>query len=274
MTAEQSKLSSQPAAPVSLRPSFSLLLLWAITLPLLVILFWNNAQLDTYLWRAVRWNMGSQDAYQWSTYKTPVDQITPDTPWYHLGHPPFNAHLYARTEKIWRILRDMGEPQMTVVLLFVVGIYHRKKWRAALTLLASTLFAGGIGTLIRFSTSRLRPDAQLPGNVLNEGSNIWQPFRALWIDAKLPFLHISGGDLAFPSGHATLAFATAAVLSYLSPKGRPLFLTLATGCALARVIMQAHFPSDILFGAALGYTLAALATPKLDRLLTPRFSNS
>jgi membrane-associated phospholipid phosphatase len=74
-------------------------------------------------------------------------------------------------------------------------------------------------------------------------------------------------DLSWPSGHATLAFATAAALTYLSPKGKGLFVGLAVACAITRVVMQAHFYSDIVFGAALGWTVGWGCMRVMDRLL-------
>src|SRR5690242_19133716 len=103
----------------------------------------SNAALDTYLWRATRWAMGSQDAYDWATYKDP--HPTDDTPWCKTGKPPMNAKLYKRTEKFWRLFRDLGEPQMTVILVFLVALYDRRRWKAAAMLLAGTLAAGGAG---------------------------------------------------------------------------------------------------------------------------------
>lgn len=215
----------------------------------------NNAALDTYLWRLTRWTMGTQDAYQWSQYR--VTSPTPETPWYKTGNPPLHGTLYKKTEKLWRLLRDLGEPWLTAVLFFVVWVYHRRGLRAAGVLVLFTSLAGGAGMLLRAATGRLRPDGKLLDDALqplldsaghyirNEGANHWYLFRGF-------DRHLAASDLAFPSGHATLAFATAAVLTCLSPRGKYLFFTLAALCALTRVVMQAHFYSDALLGAALG----------------------
>ena len=97
-------------------------------------------------------------------------------------------------------------------------------------------------------------------------------------NAGQSMFHFMGGfshhtDLSFPSGHATLAFATAATLCYLSPRGTVLFIVLAAGCVAARVVMQAHFYGDVILGSAVGWTLGWLITVPLDRWLqgaTPR----
>lgn len=74
---------------------------------------------------------------------------------------------------------------------------------------------------------------------------------------------------SFPSGHATSAFAAATALTLLLRRGRwPLFV-LATLIAASRVVVGAHFPTDVVCGAALGaITAIALADYRVwqDRL--------
>jgi len=69
-----------------------------------------------------------------------------------------------------------------------------------------------------------------------------------------------GGALAqsFPSAHTASAFGFAALMSWACPSGRPAFLLLAALCGLHRICTQAHFPSDVCFGAALGWFVGCL----------------
>ncbi|MFZ0324065.1 MAG: phosphatase PAP2 family protein [Actinomycetes bacterium] len=63
--------------------------------------------------------------------------------------------------------------------------------------------------------------------------------------------------LGFVSGHATVAFACAATLSpYVTRGWRTFGYGLATAVGLSRVVVGAHFPLDVVGGAALGLTLA------------------
>ena len=65
--------------------------------------------------------------------------------------------------------------------------------------------------------------------------------------------------LGFVSGHATVAFACAAVISpYLPRRWRTLAGGLAATVALSRVVVGAHLPLDVVGGAALGVLLASL----------------
>jgi len=76
-----------------------------------------------------------------------------------------------------------------------------------------------------------------------------------------PFLYLPLGwkveYASFPSGHATDAFAAATAIGALWPKARPLMWTYALLIAVSRVMVTAHFPSDVLAGAIAG-TLGAL----------------
>ena len=57
---------------------------------------------------------------------------------------------------------------------------------------------------------------------------------------------------SFPSGHATTAFAMAVALGFMLPRLRVPLAVLAVAIALSRIVVQAHFASDIVAGGALG----------------------
>jgi membrane-associated phospholipid phosphatase len=69
----------------------------------------------------------------------------------------------------------------------------------------------------------------------------------------------NGGS--FPSGHSASAFAVATVISgrYREHRWVPwVAYGVAAGLSLTRLPDQAHFPSDVFFGAALGYGIGHL----------------
>lgn len=71
---------------------------------------------------------------------------------------------------------------------------------------------------------------------------------------------------SFPSGHSTSIFALAMAVSLIAPRFRVPAFGLAILVALARVVLAAHFVSDIVAGAALGLiTTVALAGVFADR---------
>lgn len=61
---------------------------------------------------------------------------------------------------------------------------------------------------------------------------------------------------SFPSGHSTTAFALCFVVSFLFPRAFPWMLVLAVLIALSRIIVGAHYPTDVIGGAVVG-TLGA-----------------
>jgi membrane-associated phospholipid phosphatase len=72
----------------------------------------------------------------------------------------------------------------------------------------------------------------------------------------------------FPSGHATTAFSVAAALACAAPSRRRVWLLVAGGVGASRVLLNAHFVSDVLGGAAIGWW-ATEAGMALAGRLTP-----
>lgn len=66
----------------------------------------------------------------------------------------------------------------------------------------------------------------------------------------------STAGLALPSSHALVAFGGAAMLARLYPRARWVGYTLAIGCAVSRVMARAHFLSDVVLAAGLGWIVA------------------
>jgi membrane-associated phospholipid phosphatase len=61
---------------------------------------------------------------------------------------------------------------------------------------------------------------------------------------------------SFPSGHATTAFALAAVLSLWYPRWTAAWLALAAIVGWSRIVLGSHFPSDVAAGGILGVAVA------------------
>lgn len=57
---------------------------------------------------------------------------------------------------------------------------------------------------------------------------------------------------SLPSGHSTTAFSAAFAIGALFPRARPALWIYAVIIALSRVVIAAHFPSDVIAGAFVG----------------------
>ena len=150
----------------------------------------------------MRWAVGDREYYVWKDYQA-AHAADLDKPFYAVVSPPFHSGFYKSTSNLWLVLKNFGEPWMIAIIAVFVGVYDRRRWLMAGAFVAAVSLAGGLAALIRIIDGRYRPTHI-------DGATHWALFRGLH----------DGTDLAFPSGHATVAFATAAVLSYLSPRGR------------------------------------------------------
>lgn len=122
--------------------------------------------------------------------------------------------------------------------------------RRGLLLFGSAAIGGAVAEVLKLTFRRERPG-------LTDGVHV---FRS-WSDH--PF---STAELGLPSSEAAVAFAAAAALARLFPESWLLWYMLAGGCALTRVASGAHFVSDVVLAALVGY----LATLSLWRRRSPR----
>lgn len=150
------------------------------------------------------------------------------------------------------LLTRLGTLQIVLALTALsVGMAWRRQRRDAV--------AGGVGVLIALVLARWlkamiqrpRPAEVIPG--LFVGTGAWGP--------------------AFPSGHATGAYAVAALASVVWPRGRLLWWTLALGVAWSRIALGVHYPSDSVGGALLG-SAAVFMTIGVGRWWAARSSSS
>lgn len=117
--------------------------------------------------------------------------------------------------------------------------WARARGRGGLLIAGATM--GGIAAeLLKLLFRRLRPG--------EFGEYVFRPF-----DERT----FSTGGLGLPSSHALVAFGAAAVLARLFPRARLLWWGLAWGCGLTRVAAGAHFLSDVVVAACVGWLVGA-----------------
>src|SRR4051794_15297334 len=118
-----------------------------------------------------------------------------------------------------------------IVVIPLVIWRHREMWRAGLFVFLGTVLSGS-NQLFKWIAGRTRPFRPM------DGSDRLVPFELH------PFPPFDTKNLCFPSGHAALAFATAASLAILWPRFRWAFYALATIVAIERFGENAHWFSD------------------------------
>jgi membrane-associated phospholipid phosphatase len=129
-------------------------------------------------------------------------------------------------------------------------------------------------------------------NIVGAGLMLWRAFRGglkplYWwpaIAALFTFLCVEGLKQAtrlprpdgeptgFPSGHTTLSFSVAGLLTQIHPRLAPLWYGAAISIGWSRVEGHAHFPYQVVTGAVIGtaisWTIGRLL-PGVDRRIKP-----
>lgn len=143
-----------------------------------------------------------------------------------------------------RLLRVMGFAGTWVALALAVGltsdgsqparrIARRRGW----LVFWSPVLAGALAEVLKIVVRRERP-------ALNDGACGFRPWdERTW----------SGSGLAFPSSHAAVAFGGAFMLARMFPRAKWVGIALAVGCGVTRIAARAHFVSDVVFAAGLGW---------------------
>jgi membrane-associated phospholipid phosphatase len=122
----------------------------------------------------------------------------------------------------------------------------RRATRRGLLLFWSAALGGIIAELLKIALRRERPG-------LTDGAHVFRP----WSEHPL-----STAQLGLPSSEVAVAFAAAAALARLFPDAWLLWYAVAVGCALTRVASGAHFMSDVILGALVGYVSVLILWPR------------
>lgn len=157
----------------------------------------------------------------------------------------FVNHLFDKLMPFLTTIGNIG----AIWLLIAVGLFlfGGKKGRRVALLVFFTGIASDLVTEVFLKNMFMRP----------------RPFTTL---QNVRLLVPKPASFSFPSGHATISFASGLILARNYRPFRWLFLILALGIAYSRVYVGVHFPLDVLAGSIIGIALASLILRKQQRI--------
>jgi len=160
--------------------------------------------------------------------------------WRHLVQLDVYEHDFGR---MWRIF---GYLPFWLIVAIAMWVQTRNR-RAALLLALVPTAGGALAALLQVLLRRERPG-------LHDGDYVFRAF------SDRPF---HGAEFGLPSSHAMVAFSAAWLLCRIYPRAWPVWVAIATGCAVSRVVAQAHFLSDVTVAAVAAYFLVAVVWGRL-----------
>ena len=162
-----------------------------------------------------------------------------------LGLPTtLDLHFKGDVKRETRWLAQYGQSVCTPIAALLVyqldpGDWNQRVHRA-IVVIAAVSAASVLTMLLKRSLGRVRPGRENAGKFLGPS-----------------FKHANYRE-SFPSSHSACAVALSVTLAILYPPAASTFWGLAITCAVLRYILDAHWPSDVLGGVALGYTVASV----------------
>jgi membrane-associated phospholipid phosphatase len=144
----------------------------------------------------------------------------------------------------------------TLTALAAYGYIFKNEKTKNATFLATQAYltAAGIETALKYLTGRQRPSYYDPVTGMN--SPTWHGPLYSFKTGSNGYKPPNDAYTSFPSGHTTVAFAAATVfaMEYKDIKIVPILsYSAATLIGLSRLVQNAHWMSDVLVGAVLGY---------------------
>jgi undecaprenyl-diphosphatase len=113
-----------------------------------------------------------------------------------------------------------------------------RRFRLAVALAAAALLKPFLESVVKTFVHRYRPGQTISDVIVRRGA--------------------AAHGLSFPSGHAMVIFAIAALVTpYLTARWKILPWALAAAVCLSRMYLGAHFPLDVVGGAGLGLLIGA-----------------
>jgi len=136
-----------------------------------------------------------------------------------------------------RWLAQYGQAVCAAVAAALIWQMDPRRGRVV-PLIAAAFTASVVATIIKRLCSRIRPGRENAGMFLGP----------TWKHANY--------KESFPSSHSASAVALTVALCAFYPQATLTFWAMALACAALRYLLDAHWPSDVIAGIALGYAVA------------------
>jgi undecaprenyl-diphosphatase len=164
------------------------------------------------------------------------------------------AGLVAWDELLLVGMRRFHGPWRTRVAKALTQAGDPRSWTIVAVALVATRRAAGVHIAMRLGVGGAL--GALAAQALKRTLNRARPTKAI---AGFEALAVDPDAFSFPSGHTAAAFGVAVALAGEPWRAGPLSLLLATGIALSRVYLGAHYPFDVFVGGLLGTGAGAVA---------------
>ena len=153
-----------------------------------------------------------------------------------------DLHFKGDVKRESRWFAQYGQSMCTPVAALLVGTMDPAAKQKPFLVIGAVVAASITCMLMKRTLGRVRPGREHAGKFLGPS---WR--------------HANYRE-SFPSSHSACAVALSFVLANLYPSGAATFWGLAIMCAALRYLLDAHWPSDVLGGSALGYGIAWATT--------------
>lgn len=164
--------------------------------------------------------------------------------------------------------QQYGALTSLLVVGAIIALVDPKRTRRLLDLAAAAALTGLAVLALKMLVARPRPRPDVDDPVSIPGPLGEYPITMS--DGTIRLAH--GWDLStgravelwsMGSSHTAYAVALSVFLAALYPRLRPLAIALAALVGASRVLFQAHWPTDVVAGAALGFTISRLAVGRM-----------
>ena len=149
-----------------------------------------------------------------------------------------DLHFKGDVKRETRWLAQYGQATCTPVACLLVWDLDPAGLRRAVPVAVAVTATAIVVMILKRLIGRVRPGREDAGKFLGP-----------------TFRHANYRE-SFPSNHTACAVALSATLAHLYPQATYTFWGLAAVCAALRYVLDAHWPSDIVAGALVGYLVA------------------